>query len=65
MIVGSAPARTGRPSSSTDARPPPPSIGMKFDAVADWTPGIASTRRTMSSTRCRFASSDSYRSPGM
>ena len=35
---------------------PPPPIGTKFDANAACTPGSASTRATMSSTRLAFAS---------
>ena len=53
-----------RPSISTSPPPPPPEIGMRLDANAACTPGNASMRRTMSSTRRDFAPLDSYPAPG-
>ena len=44
---------------------PPLLSGTMLDAIADTTPGSASTRRTMSSTRRTIASGCAYCSPGM
>jgi hypothetical protein len=67
MIDGSRPAVSfnGLPSMTTSPPPPPAASGTKFDANAACTPGNASMRRTMSSTRRDFASAGSYASPGM
>ena len=52
--------RPARPSMTTVPPPPPPLSGTRFDAKAACTPGSASTRRTMSSTRRDLASPASY-----